>query len=366
MSTLNIRTDRIIRNIEKINTFLSQHDVQWTLVSKVLSGHRPTLEKIISHDCMHGVHSVGDARLSSLKTMKQIRPKLVTMYIKPPAIRNAETVVKYADISLNTYYKTIHALNDAARKLDKIHKVIIMVELGELREGIVRDHILNFYEGIFELPNIEVIGLGANLGCMYGVEPSFDKLIQLCLFQELINARFNTRLPFISGGSSINLPFIAKKRMPTGVNHMRIGEAVFLGTSPYDNSKFKNLSTDAFEFRADIIEFYRKEIEPDGIIAEAAVGHTVEDEEIAKQLDGNMTYKAVVDFGLLDVDVEDLTAKDKAVKFIGTTSDMTVFAVDVPAGKKPKYRVGGTIQFKPGYMGVARLMNSKFVTKRPL
>ena len=365
MSTLEIRTDRIIRNIEKLNIFLSRHNVQWTLVSKVLSGHRATLEKIVTHDAMSGVHSVGDARLSSLKTMKQIRPDLVTMYIKPPAIRNVESVVKYADISLNTYYKTIHALNDAARKQDKIHKIIIMVELGELREGIIRDHILNFYESVFELPNIEVIGLGTNLGCMYGVEPSFDKLIQLCLFEELIKAKFHTELPFISGGSSINLPFIARKKMPARVNHLRVGEAAFLGTSPYNNKKFKNLSVDAFEFRGEVIEFYRKENEPDGIISDAAIGHTAE-EEIARSQTDNMSYKAVVDFGLLDVSIEDLTPKDKAVKFVGTTSDMTVFAVDVPKGKKPKYRVGGTIKFKLSYMGVARLMNSKFVTKRPV
>jgi ornithine racemase len=153
--------------------------------------------------------------------------------------------------------------------------------------------------------------------------------------------------------------------MPARVNHMRIGEAAFMGMSPYNNKKFKDLSVDAFEFRGEVIEFYRKENEPDGIISDAAIGHIAE-EEIAQSQTDNMSYKAVVDFGLLDVSNEDLTPKDKAVKFVGTTSDMTVFAVDVPKGKNPKYRVGGTIQFKLSYMGVARLMNSKFVTKRPV
>ena len=362
MSTLHIRTERIVRNIEKLNAFLASHDIHWTLVSKVLGGHRETLEKILVNPAIDGVHSIGDARLSSLKMIKRVRPDLKTMYIKPPAIRNADSVVRHADISLNTYFKTIHALNDAANRQGKIHKVIIMVELGELREGIVREQIIDFYGQVFDLPNIDVIGLGANLGCMHGVEPSFDKMIQLCLFEEIINAKFNTKLAFISGGSSINLPFIGRGRMPAGVNHLRVGEAAFLGTSPYENRKFRNLSTDAFEFSADIIEFYRKENEPDGIISEAAVGHVAEE----SPEEGQTAFKAVVDFGVVDADVHDLTPKDSHVQFVGTSSDMTVFSVDVPRNKRPRYRVGGAIRFKPSYMGVARLMHSRFVSKRPV
>lgn len=99
-------------------------------------------------------------------------------------------MLEYADISLNTSLTTIQALNESAKKANKIHKIIIMVELGELREGVKITELVSFYEKVFNLSNIDVIGIGSNLGCMYGVEPNYDKLLQLSLYQDLIAAKF--------------------------------------------------------------------------------------------------------------------------------------------------------------------------------
>ena len=137
-----------------------------------------------------------------------------TIYIKPPAKIYADDLVKYADISLNSSFSTIIALNEAAKKAKKTHDIIIMVELGELREGVKRSDIMNFYEKVFNLSNIDVIGIGSNLGCMYGVEPSYDKLLQLVLYKELISAKFNKELKYISGGTSITLPLIEMGTLP--------------------------------------------------------------------------------------------------------------------------------------------------------
>lgn len=96
-------------------------------------------------------------------------------------------------------------------------------------------------EKIFHLSHIEVIGLGTNLGCMHGIEPTFDKLIQLSLFEQLIETRFKQKLELVSGGSSITLALIRKGKVPKGVNHFRVGEALFIGTSPLDNKRFLNM-----------------------------------------------------------------------------------------------------------------------------
>ena len=278
------------------------------------------------------------------------------MYIKPAAIKYVKTVIDVADISLNTSIKTIEALNSEARQRDIIHRIIIMIEMGELREGVIREDLLEFYRKCFELSNIKVIGLGTNLGCMYGVEPTFDKLLQLSLYKQLIEAKFSKKIDLISGGSSITLPLIGKNKIPKTVNHFRIGEAIFLGDSPLTGKKFRNLSTDVFEFDANIIEMEHKETAPDGIISEGNVGHA------AKTVDEEMSYKAVLDFGVLDVDIEDIIPKNPNISFIGTTSDMTVY--DIGAKRNKKYKVGSQIRFKPNYMAVARLMNSKFIAKR--
>lgn len=357
MAKLRIFPDRIIKNISKINDYCQKYNKEWTFVTKVLGGHKPLLEKILQPEVILGTHSIGDSRVSSLRTIKKINPKLVTMYLKPPSSAYIKNIVKYADISLNTESSTISKLNEEAKNQKKTHKIIIMIEMGELREGVVREKFLDFYSNVFNLSNIDVIGIGTNLGCMYGIEPTFDKLIQLSLYEQLIEIKFKRDLKLVSGGSSITLPLLGKGKIPLGVNHLRIGEAVFLGTSPLNNKKFSNLSTNAFEFDANIVEFEKKEKMPDGIIGDGNVGHA---DLNSKSTEGIQEYKAVLDFGVVDVDINNIKPKDQGVQFVGTTSDLTVYGL----GKKPKeYKTGKSLRFSPDYMAVARLMNSKFIEK---
>lgn len=357
MAKLRIYVDRVVKNISKMNDFCQKYDKEWTFVTKVLGGNKPVLDKILKSDVILGTHSIGDSRVSNLKVIKSVDSKLITMYLKPPSTSYVKSIVRYADISLNTDLNTIQALNDEARVQNKTHKVIIMIEMGELREGVVRERFLDFYSKVFDLSNIEIIGLGTNLGCMYGIEPTFDKLIQLCLYEQLIEMRFKRDLNLVSGGSSITLPLLGKGKVPKGVNHLRIGEAVFLGTSPFTGKKFANLSTNAFEFCGDIVELEKKEKNPDGVIGNGNVGH-------AKRYQGSEDveheYKAVLDFGVVDVDIKDITPKDRSAHFVGTTSDLTVYGL---GSKSNKYNAGDFLRFSPDYMAVARLMNSKFVEK---
>lgn len=329
----------------------------------MFSGDKEFLAQILSDGVIDKINSVGDSRLTSLKNLKAVKPNMQTIYIKPPAEIYAEEVVKYADISLNTSYRTIQALNVAAKKAGRIHQVIIMIELGELREGVNRQGVMSFYEKVFDLSHINVIGIGSNLGCMYGIEPTYDKLLQLSIYKELISARFNKKLKFVSGGSSITLPLIEEGQVPKDINHFRIGEAAFFGVSPLRNEQFKELNTDTFEFEANIIELEEKKIVPEGILSDANIGHTaIYDESNVDET----RVKAILDFGMLDVDKENIEALDNEISFVGITSDMMV--VDIGSNKTTdgmkKYRVGDRIRFKTNYMAVARLLNSKFIDKR--
>lgn len=363
MAELNINIDKIVANISSISSFLNSANISWSLIMKVLAGEKELLEHILTKERMSGIHSVGDSRISSLRNIREVCADIRTIYIKPPATAYAEDVVRYADISLNSSLRTIVKLNDYAKKLKKKHQVVIMVELGELREGVLRDNLVNFYNRVFNLDNIDVIGLGANLGCMYGVEPTYDKLLQLSLYRQVLELRFNRSLPLLSGGSSITLPLVEAGKMPADINHLRIGEAAFFGTSPLTNTVFRDLNENAFEFSANIIELAEKDILPDGIISEGNVGHTIEVEPVRNR---RKTYKAILDFGQIDVDLSSIKPVDKAVKYVGITSDMTV--VDVGSNRNSKgakkYHVGDRILFRPDYMGVARLLNSRFTGKR--
>lgn len=278
------------------------------------------------------------------------------MYIKPPSPKNVSYIVKYADISLNTTLSTIKALSDEAVKQDKTHQIIVMIEMGELREGIKREGLIPFYKNIFKLPNLQIIGIGTNLGCMYGIQPTYDKLIQLVLYEQLIEAKFKRSMELVSGASSITMPILERGKVPKGINHFRIGEAAFLGTSPLDNKPILGLNTGAFTFEATIVELYKKENQPDGVITDAAVGNTSEDEI----LEEGSSYKAILDFGVLDVDADHLIPEDPDLKFFGNSSDLTVYDL----GDNPRaYKTGDTLRFRLKYMAVAKLMYSRFVEK---
>lgn len=362
MAELHIKTDNIISNVKKISNYLSPKKIEWTLIVKVLSGYEDALKVILNDLAIKSTHSVGDSRLSSLQKVKEINPDIVTMYIKPPAETYSKEMIECADISFNTSLETLEALNNEAAKQGKIHRTIIMIEMGELREGVLHENVVEFYKNAFEMDNIAISGIGTNLGCMYGIEPTYDKLIQLSLFKQLLEAQFGRKIDLISGGTSITLPLIDEGRIPPTVNHFRIGEAAFLGVSPLNNERFMDLNTDNFVYNANIVEIEEKYYVPEGNIGDAAVGHTGELERTQDE----KSYKALLDFGVLDVDDEALTAEDTEVDFIGTTSDLTVYDLgeNIDDEGNQKYTVGDELKFQPNYMGVARLMTSKFIDKK--
>ena len=363
MAELIIHTKKIQDNIKYLSAYFKAHNISWSLITKVFSGDKEFLKHILTDEIIQEIDSIGDSRLTSLKNLKAVNPKMQTIYIKPPAKIYADDIIKYANISLNSSYTTIVALNEAAKRADKIHQIIIMVELGELREGVSRTELIDFYKSVFQLSNINVIGIGSNLGCMYGVEPSYDKLLQLSLYKELISAKFNKDLKYVSGGTSITLPLVENDTIPKDINHFRVGEAIFFGISPLDNKQFKKLHVDTFEFYANIIELEEKKIVPDGTISHGNVGQSAD----FKQEDTSETsIKAILDFGLLDVDQNDIEFTDSSLEYVGITSDMLVVDIGANTTKdgKKKYSIGDKIHFKPNYMAVARLLNSKFINKK--
>lgn len=354
MAFITIDIKKLKSNFDYLNTLFRKNNIEWSIVSKLLSGNKMFLTEILKFD----IKQVCDSRVSNLKEIKSINPKIETIYIKPPAKRSLSSVVKYADISMNTEIETIKLLSKEAKKQNKTHKIIIMIELGELREGVLGEDFIDFYESIFKLENIKVVGIGANLSCLYGVLPNHDKLIQLSLYEQLIEAKFNKLIPYVSGGSSVTIPLIFQNLLPKGINHFRVGETLFLGTDVYNNVKFKKMHSDVFSLHAEIIELIEKSIVPSG-----EMGTNVEGDSYEFNQDniGETSYRAIIDLGLLDVETEHIELVDKNLKLAGASSDMIV--IDLSENKK-KYKVGDLIEFTLDYMGILRIMSSKYIEKK--
>lgn len=354
MAYIILNKSKLKSNFDYLDNLFKEKDIKWAVVSKILCGNKEYLEELLSYS----ITQICDSRIVNLKMIKQINPKVETIFIRPPAKHAIKNIVKYADISMNTEIETIKLLSEEAQIQNKVHKIIIMIELGELREGVMRDDLIDFYSKVFNLKNIEVVGIGANLSCLYGVLPNHDKLIQLCLYKQLIELKFNKKITYISGGSSVTIPLIFQKLLPKGINHFRVGETLFLGTDVYNDKVLKNFNTDVFVLYSEIIELIEKPKVPMGEMGTNAEGHSVTFDETKI---GKTSYRAIIDLGLLDVDINHIFPKDKNISIVGSSSDMIV--IDLSRNTK-KYQVGDLLEFKLDYIGILRVLNSKYIEKR--
>ena len=354
MAFITLNTTKLKENFDYLEHVFHDRGIEWSVVAKMLCGNKKYLEKLIGL----GIKQICDSRIDNLEIIKSLAPGIETVFIKPPAKRNVPRIVRFADVSFNTEYETIRLLSDEAVRQDKIHKIVIMIELGELREGVMREHFIDFYGKVFTLPNIEVAGIGTNLTCMYGVLPNQDKLIQLCLYKQLVEAKFNRVIPYISGGASVTIPLIEKGLLPSGINHFRVGETLFLGTDVYNSKPLEHMHNDVFKLYAEIIELNEKPLVPTGELGKNLTGHVSSFDE---SLSADSSYRAIVDIGLLDVEDGHIQPMDKGMEIAGASSDMIVLDL----GDNPrKLKTGDLVAFHMDYMGILRIMNSDYVDKR--
>lgn len=354
MAFVELDKKKLHHNYEYLKGLLGDHDIRLGVVSKVLCGNKDFLKVLIDM----GVDHILDSRMYNLKAVKSIDESVETAYIRPPSKRSIKSVVQYADISFNTEYYTIQLLSEEARRQNKTHKIIIMIEMGDLREGVLGEEFMDFYAKIFKLPNIEVVGIGANLNCLNGVMPSHDKLIQLSLYEQLIEARFKRNIPYVSGGSSVALELIYKNVLPEGISHFRIGETLFFGNNLFTGEKIDKMEQEIFKLNAEIIELTEKPMVPTGEIGENVAGEVKEFDEDNY---GKTSYRAILDIGLLDIDPQNIEPLDEGVHITGASSDMIV--VDLGT-EKPDYKVGDLLPFKINYMGALTILSSQYIAKK--
>lgn len=353
MAFLKLKRKSLKHNYQFLSKRLDEEGIEWGVVSKLLCGTVKYIQELINL----GVTEIHDSRISNLKKVKELNPNVQTVYIKPPAKKAIKSIVQYADVSFNTELSTIKLLSEEAGRQDKLHKIIIMIEMGDLREGVLGEHLLEFYGKIFELPNITVVGIGTNLNCLYGVMPSQDKLIQLSLYKQLVEATFNRKIEWVSGGTSVVFPLLLTRQLPKGINHFRLGEMLYFGNNLFTEEPVPGMKTDVFTLHAQIIELIEKPKIPTG---ELAANPSGEQFEINEDDYGKTSYRAILDLGLLDISTDFLTPIDKGVEVTGASSDMIV--IDL-GSSKGNYKVGDWVKFKLKYMGALGLLNSNYIEK---
>jgi len=357
MNCIDINLEALHHNLQMISGFMGRQGAHWSLVTKCLCGHEETLRALSTM----GVASMCDSRLDNLRSIHRAAPEVEKWYLRLPHLSVVDDIVTLADISLNSEIEVIRALGAAAERHGRVHNIIIMIELGDLREGILPGSLVHFYEQVFNMPAIRVLGIGAQIGCMAGSVPSVDQVAQLILYRELLELKFQRKLPVISAGSSIFLPLVLQGRLPKALNHFRIGEAVFLGTDLVSGGRLEGLRDDVVILEGEIAEIKEKNLVPMCEVGAATPFHGLNGVTPEGHSPGQRGFRALVTIGEIDTDVSGLTPLNPAFQVAGATSDITV----VNIGENTDHiRLGDTIKFRCSYSAFVRLMNDNYITKR--
>ncbi len=346
--------NKLRNNIEKVQHMCHDAGVEIAGVIKGFTGLPEVAEQFERCGCRF----IASSRIEQLKAVKEHGVQTPLMMIRIPMLSEAADIVKITDISLNSSVEVLKELNKQARLQDKKHQVILMADLGDLREGFWdKEEILEaalLVEN--ELHNLELAGVGTNLGCYGAIAPTGDKLQELVEIAEMIEEKIGRELEFISGGATSSLTTMIDGELPPRINMLRIGEGIILAIDlqeiwGYDMSY---LYKDVFTLRAEVLEVRDKPTHPVGKIMIDCFGKTPTYE------DRGIRRRALVAMGRVDYgSPEDLVSKDENIMVIGASSDHTILDVE-DAGD---IRVGDTVDFKVCYANLVYLTSSDNINK---
>ncbi|MCM0648779.1 ornithine racemase Orr [Clostridium swellfunianum] len=345
---IEINLNKIIHNTKKIVDICKSKEIHIVGVSKVFGAKKPIVEAMLRG----GIEIIGDSRIENLKRIGGLKCR--KMLLRIPMESQAVEIIKYCDISLNSEIDTVKKLSDAARRLNKIHHIILMVDLGDLREGILEKDVLQMVTSINRMPNIRLCGIGTNLTCYGGVIPDKDNLGRLMELRKKIEKSYGLRLPIISGGNSSSLYAILNNTIPKGINQLRIGEAIVLGRETAFGNHITGCYRDSFILKGEIIEIKEKPSVPVGTIGIDAFG------QIPKFEDKGIIKRAIIALGRQDIVPEGIESVNTSVKVLGASSDHLI--VDI-TNCNINYNIGDVIDFYMDYGCILRVMTSPYVKK---
>ena len=326
------------------------------IVTKGLCADKEMCKMIAKHPA---VDFMADSRVANIKSYayEARTNEAMTVLLRIPMHSEVADVVKYVDLSFNSELSTIRLLNEEAAKLGTKHNILLMIDLGDLREGIFyqdEDIIFETVEEILSMKNINLYGIGVNLTCYGAIIPKHDNLSNLVAIARKIEEKFGIKLQMVSGGNSSSIYLIGKGELPEGINNLRLGESFLLGNDTAYGEKLPGTTGDALVLEAQIVELKEKPSLPIGEVGVDAFGQKpyYEDRGIIK--------RAIIAIGKQDTDIDSMEPLDPKVDILGGSSDHIILDV---TKSDTEYKVGDIVQFVVGYGGMLKTATSPYVEK---
>lgn len=330
---IEIDLNKIRENTRYLVRRLGARGLSVTEVTKAVCGHPGVARAMLEG----GVTDLADTRLSNVHRMRAAGISGPISMLRAPMRRQANDILRTCDTSYATELSTIQTLGTAARHQGIPHTIVLMVEMGDQREGIPPRDLGDFAAQVMATPGVTLLGIAANFACLSNAAPTPRDMAALSHLAAQVERKCGTRMALVSGGGSANLAWALGDGATGRVNNLRLGEAILLGIDPVTGRPIPGLHTDAFALFAEVIE------------ARPKPGPK-----------GSLRNRAILALGLQDTDANGLDLP-AGFGIIGATSDHTV--VDTAHTPLP---VGSEMKMGLTYSALMRAMNAPDVTKNAL
>jgi ornithine racemase len=332
---LKINLYKLENNCRIINDRCARSGISVVGVSKCVLGDTRIAEVFLKT----GIGIIGDSRLKNLEKLRAYFGKEQPLILlRTPMISEIKGMIRICDISMNTQIETIIEISKACSNANLKHKIVIMVETDDIREGMLPSEVLPFCRQVRDnCKNIEIWGIGTNARCISKRKPTADSIEVLVDLKKEIIDKLSIDIPVVSGGNSSVWELIEKNKMPEGVNQVRIGEAILLGHETSGHKTISGAYVDAFALEAEIIEVKKKN------------GHI---------------FKLILALGIQDVNCENIECCFPGLKLVNQSSDHTVMAAGTDRMGELDLNVGDVLPFNLNYFGLLSCMTSPFIEKK--
>jgi predicted amino acid racemase len=305
-----------------------------------------------------GVSGLAESRFENIRRLRESGIGCPVMLLRSPPISRVEEVVRTVDISLQSELEIIREISRIAQRIGRVHDIMLMVDLGDLREGIWPNDLLPTVERVLELPGVRIAGLGTNLTCFGAIMPTEENLNQLVAYAYKVERLAGISLDWVSGGNSSSLPLLLDNKLPAGINNLRIGEAILQGGyETFREEPWRELEFNAFRLTGDLIEVKVKPSLPIGESGYDAFGNQ------PVFVDEGDRLRGIANIGREDTMIEGLVPINPGVRVLGASSDHLV--LDITEAEPPLV-VGDRVSFHMNYGALLTAMTSEYVEKAPM
>ena len=348
---LTVDLDHLRQNVRTVRGLCASHGISVTAVTKVFRADRRIAEVLVEE----GMTMLGDSRVDNLKNLEGLSAE--KWLIRPPMLSEVEGLVRFGDASLNSEMDVVRAISEECFRQNRTHKIILMADLGDIREGYVDyDELVEAAVETDRLPGVELYGIGVNLTCFSFIQYDTEKLTQLAQLRRRVEETAGHSLQVVSGGNSAAVDLMLRGGIPEGVNNLRLGESVLFGKERAKYRYLPDTYADVFTLECEIVELKEKPSLPWGTVGVDSYGNRPEFTDR-----GEHRLKAVCALGRQDFDAETTVTCDPGIIMLGASSDHLMLDV---TDSRENYRVGDTVKLQLGYFSTMRAFTSDYVTRR--